>query len=330
MMAFILLLLSVLAAALPMISFLIAVWWMDRYEREPPVLVLAVFGWGAVGAVILALGGSGVLGVPVQLMVPEAGAVVGPVLIAPLAEEPAKALVLLLLLRSRHFDGMTDGFVYGAAAGLGFGMTENFLYFLSPAIAGDAGGWVALVIMRTFFSAVMHAMSTSVVGAALGWARFRGTRTLIVAGSCGLAVAMTIHALWNGLITFDPVLAAGGSLALLDVALLLAEMGLVFVVFQACVLVESLAIRRQLLDEADRGHLSEQTARTVSSWTQRTFRRWAPVGVDQRGYTTLAMTLALRKEQAMLLDRRGLGGQLQREIQGLRDAMNASYPRRDQ
>ena len=115
-----------------------------------------------------------------------------------------------------------------------------------------------------------------------------------------------------------------------DVALLLAEMGLVFVVFQACVLVESLAIRRQLLDEADRGHLSEQTARTVSSWTQRTFRRWAPVGVDQRGYTTLAMTLALRKEQAMLLDRRGLGGQLQREIQGLRDAMNASYPRRDQ
>ena len=329
-MAFILLILSVFAAALPMMTFLATIWWLDRYEREPPLLVVAVFGWGAVGAVFLALVGSGFLGLPVNLIVPDAGAVVGPVLIAPLAEEPAKALVLLLLLRSRHFDGMTDGFVYGAAAGLGFGMTENFFYFAQPAIAGETGAWVALVIMRTFLSAVMHATSTSVVGAAIGWARFRGSRTLIIAGSCGLAVAMMIHALWNGLITLDAVVAAGGSLAALNVVLLLGEVGLVFAVFQACVLVESLAIRRQLLDEADRGHLSEQTARTLSSWTKRTFRRWAPVGVDQHGYTGLAMTLALRKEQAVLLGRRGRGAQLQPEIQGLRDAMNATWPGREQ
>ena len=53
-------------------------------------------------------------------------------MIAPLIEEPAKALCLLALYRSREFDNATDGFVYGAAAGLGFGMTENFFYFGGP------------------------------------------------------------------------------------------------------------------------------------------------------------------------------------------------------
>jgi len=335
MMSLILLMLSVIAAALPMIGFLFAVWWLDRYEREPPLLVLGVFLWGAVGAVTFSLIGSGLLHVPVAFLAPEAGAIIGPVLIAPLAEEPAKALVLLLLLRSRHFDGITDGFVYGAAAGLGFGMTENFLYFTKPAFAGDAGQWLVLVFMRTFFSAVMHAMATSIVGAALGWARFRGRNALAVAGVCGLGAAMAIHATWNGLISFDPLVAGGGTLAILDVMILVAEFCVIFVVFQGCVMVESFAIRRQLLDEAHRGFMAERTAQTLASWSRRSFRRWAPAGVDQTAYTGLAMTLALRKEQADLLGRQdvphaGDNRRISSEIQGIRDAMNAQWPARDQ
>ena len=65
-------------------------------------------------------------------------AMVGPVLVAPLVEEPCKALFLAYVIWNRHFDNMTDGFVYGAAAGLGFGMTENLLYFVSA--CGDLGG----------------------------------------------------------------------------------------------------------------------------------------------------------------------------------------------
>ena len=49
--------------------------------------------------------------------------------LAPLIEEPTKAIILFAIVRSRHFDNTTDGFVYGAAAGLGFAMTENFMYF---------------------------------------------------------------------------------------------------------------------------------------------------------------------------------------------------------
>ncbi len=315
----VLLLLSVVAAAVPMTAFVVAVWWLDRYEREPPLLVLGVFGWGAVGAVVLALIGSGVLGLPVSLLPDSAGALLGPVVIAPLVEEPAKALVLLLLLlQGKHFDGATDGFVYGAAAGLGFGMTENFLYFTGPAISGDVGGWIGLVLLRTGFSAVMHAMCTSTVGACLGAARFRGGARLGAAGAVGLALAMAMHATWNGLISFDPVVDAGGALAGLDLLLLMAGFVVVMLTFQIAVLLESARIRRELLAEVALGTLSHEVAVTLSSWTARTFRRWAPVGVRQDVYTAVAMKLALRRHQAALLARRGKDDGYAAEVTSLR------------
>lgn len=329
-MPILLLIASVFAAALPMMGFVVAIWWLDRYEREPLTLVFAVFMWGAVGAIFWGLVGSSILQLPVSLMAAKAGAIAGPVLIAPLAEEPAKAFVFLLLLRSHHFDGMTDGFVYGAAAGLGFGMTENFFYFATPAAAGAVGPWVTLVIMRTFFSAVMHAMATSLVGAALGWARFRGPSVMLASGIFGLIAAMIMHATWNGLITFDSVVSAGGSLAALDVLLLMVAFALVFMMFQACILIESLTIRRQLLDEARQGYISEATAKTVSSWTQRTFRRWAPAEVNQMVYTGLAMKLALRKSQSEQLAKRGRDNQLATEIQDIRAEMQRAWPEREQ
>ena len=46
-MEIILLLLSVLAAGVPMIGYLLLMRWLDRYEREPLGLVFAAFGWGA-------------------------------------------------------------------------------------------------------------------------------------------------------------------------------------------------------------------------------------------------------------------------------------------
>src|SRR5262245_22628438 len=102
-----------------MLGFLALVWWLDRYDREPVWLVVAVFLWGAVGAVVPAI----LFSAAIELSANAALATVGlpqtdtwftPVIVAPLVEEPCKAAILLLLLRNRHFDNMTDGFVYGA------------------------------------------------------------------------------------------------------------------------------------------------------------------------------------------------------------------------
>ena len=50
MLHLILILLSVLAAGVPMIGYLLLMRWLDRYEREPLTLVAAAFAWGAIGA----------------------------------------------------------------------------------------------------------------------------------------------------------------------------------------------------------------------------------------------------------------------------------------
>ena len=121
----------------------------------------------------------------------EWGPYLGAVLIAPLTEEPSKALILAPLLFTRQFDNMTDGFVYGAASGLGFGMVENFLYFSVTTESVET--WLVTVFIRTLFSATGHAVVTSIVGACLGFAAFRGPLVIALSLGVGLFAAMVAH-----------------------------------------------------------------------------------------------------------------------------------------
>ena len=45
-------------SVVPMVIYLIIIWWMDRYEREPFWLVSLNFVWGATGAIIFGIIGS--------------------------------------------------------------------------------------------------------------------------------------------------------------------------------------------------------------------------------------------------------------------------------
>ena len=61
-------------------------------------------------------------------------------IVAPITEEGAKGLFILLLLwfRRRVIDGVLDGIVYAGLVGVGFAFTENILY-LAGAYMGDDG-----------------------------------------------------------------------------------------------------------------------------------------------------------------------------------------------
>jgi RsiW-degrading membrane proteinase PrsW (M82 family) len=288
-----------------MVTFLAVVWWLDRYDREPIWLIALTFLWGAIGGIIGAIVGSGLLGLGAALVVlPVAsmlggdsdaiGTVVGTVLIAPLVEEPSKALCFLYVLWNRHFDNMTDGFVYGAAAGLGFGMTENLVYFLG--VSGDAALWGSTVVVRTFYSAVMHATATAIVGAALGFARFRGCLALVVCAVLGLAGAMAVHALWNGLLVYGQ-LANTSTPYLMDLVLFPLEVATVLLVSQICLAEEACTIRRELGEEARRGTLPAEHPRILASTIWRLTRGWLPPGVDQGRYVRAATALAMRRKQ---------------------------------
>lgn len=289
---------STLCACVPMFVFLVVIWWLDRYDREPVWLLGLTFLWGSIGAVVGAVIGSAILDGMFSVGLTALGAgdltsYTGAVIVAPLVEEPAKAIFLGYVIWNRHFDNMTDGFVYGAAAGLGFGMTENLLYFVS--VSHDAGAWGTTVVIRTFYSAVMHATATAIVGASLGFARFRGCAALIGAGSLGLILAMLVHGLWNGLISLGQL--TGGSFFFLDLLLFPVEVALVFAVFQICLWDESVTIRRELLEEAERGLIPREHADILASWLRRLLRAWVPKGVDHALYVQTATSLALRKRQ---------------------------------
>lgn len=291
-------LLSVVAASVPMLAFLMLIWFLDRHDREPLWLFLLTFLWGACGAVSFALIGNetmiGVLG----FLVGEGRAeTFSALVVAPLVEEPMKALVLFAVMFSRHFDNATDGFVYGAAAGLGFGMTENLFYFLNVAASGDAVGWVMTVFIRTFFSAVMHACATSCVGAMLGFARFRGWGWKLLALPIGMGFAMAIHAMWNGMLTVGDIVGSESYL-FANLALFILEFVVLFVIFQLALWDERGTIRRELADEVRNHALPLTHASNAGSWLKRARPGWVPRGIPHRQYVQALTRLALRKHQA--------------------------------
>ena len=109
-------------------------------------------------------------------------------LVAPLTEEFAKLLGVLLALRRRSVSRYT-AFIAGVSAGLGFAVVETLLYGLA---ANDK--WPILIGLRAPV-AFIHVTGTALT--ALGWhmQRTRGGLALV----WHYIAAVLVHAAWNGL-----------------------------------------------------------------------------------------------------------------------------------
>ena len=305
-------------ATVPMFIFLGIVWWLDRYDREPIWLVSLVFMWGAIfsalGSLIINVVSGAIL---TEMVGPVPADAIGTVLMAPLVEEPMKASVLILVCLTRWFDNATDGFVYGAAVGLGFAVSENFLYFSQ--FTDDFFAWVSVVAIRTACTGLMHAMASSIVGAALGWAKCRTIEIRIVSFVLGLATAMMVHLLWNALAVIAGF--GNGEALLIDIAIFGVEFAIVFAIFMACVQGEHKMILRELRVEAEGGVLPPQHVAIIASVRRRSQFGWCPPNVNQAEYIETATRLAFRRMQC-----RGRGsGQAQfyKEARALRHKLRA-------
>src|SRR4029077_3399373 len=108
-----------------------------------------------------------------QLLGPDAALMISAPISAPIAEELAKGLGLVLLfwfLRA-EFDSMRDGFVYGALIGAGFNWFEAALYVAQGyAQYGVAPYGMQLGFRSALFGLGGHAMFTGIFGAFLGLA----------------------------------------------------------------------------------------------------------------------------------------------------------------
>lgn len=287
---------AVAVSTIVVFLYLVFIWWLDRYEREPFRWVLVAFAWGGLGGTlfgcILSLIGAGM-----AMTVIGEGSIeaFSTVVIAPLTEELTKALIFLPLLLSRHFDNATDGLIYGAAAGLGFATIENFVYF-----AGAESGLIQLIVMRTAFSAIVHCSSSAMIGMAIGYARHRsGALRWLVWPLFGYALAVTNHAMWNGMAVASDSLQSVGPF-LLGVLFLGGAALTMFGLTQLSLKWEHDAIKRFLRLEAKKGLIPMAHAEIIPYWMKRRRSGWVPNGIDKTAYIRDATLLAFRQRQLEL------------------------------
>jgi protease PrsW len=196
-------LLSLMLGLLPMLVFAWVIYWLDRYEKEPLLLLGGVFLWGAIGAATAAFVINTLFGVGVYLFTSSEAAtdLATGSLIAPVVEETLKGLAVLtiFLLARSEFDSYMDGIVYAGIVALGFAASENVYYIYSHGfLEGSYGGLLWVAFVRICLVGWQHPFYTSFFGIGLALSRMNRSATVkVFAPLCGLAVAIILHSLHN-------------------------------------------------------------------------------------------------------------------------------------
>jgi len=200
-------LLSFLFGFLPMLVFAYIVYWTDRYEKEPVLLLGGVFLWGAIIAAGAAFIVNTFLGLGIYLF---SGSQAFTELsttdaIAPLIEETLKGMACLLvfLFFRREFDSILDGIVYAAITAIGFAATENIYYLYTYGFSENGvGGIFYMFFVRVILVGWQHPFYTSFIGIGLAVARLnRNLSIKIAAPFIGWGLAVLTHSLHNTIST---------------------------------------------------------------------------------------------------------------------------------
>lgn len=197
------LLTSVLCGFLPIFFFAYILYWSDRYEKEPKVLLGSVFLWGAIvaaggGFLINILAGVGIYLVTGSEIATE---LTTSTLVAPFVEELLKgcAVLIVFLVFRKEFDSVLDGIIYGGITALGFAATENTFYIYNYGFleSGWTGLW-SMVIIRVFLVGWQHPFYTAFTGIGFAIARLNPPHWVkVTAPLAGFCVAVLMHSFHN-------------------------------------------------------------------------------------------------------------------------------------
>ncbi|PQD97445.1 protease PrsW [Mycolicibacterium parafortuitum] len=189
-------------SSVAMAAVVLAYLWLDRWEPEPPRLLIFAFVWGTSVAVVV----SAILQVVLDTWLnpgvdpDDTGTsaftlVVG----APMTEEAAKGLFLLLMMtgaRRRELNSLTDCLVYAGLVGAGFAWLEDILYIANGESLAESLFTAALRLVMGPFA---HSLFTTMFALGVWFALHK--RSGVAKAGCvllGYAGAVVLHAMWNG------------------------------------------------------------------------------------------------------------------------------------
>jgi protease PrsW len=173
--------------------------WLDRWEPEPPRLLVLAFLWGASVAVVIA-----------SILQIYAESVINPgemeevssfsvVLGAPLTEEAAKGLFLLLMMTGRRrneLNSLTDCLVYAGLVGAGFAWLEDILYIANGESLSES---LLTAALRLIMGPFAHSLFTTFFGIGVYFAmQQRNAAAKVGYILLGYLGAVFMHGLWNG------------------------------------------------------------------------------------------------------------------------------------
>ena len=186
--------LSTVAMACVLLCYL----WLDRWEPEPPRLLIMAFLWGASVAVLLSVIFEQVLHTAIEGPGQEPGFTTMAI-VAPVVEEAAKGLFLVLMMTGRRrneLNTLTDCLVYAGFTAVGFAWLENIFY-----IAGgeNLATSLATAVMRLVMGPFAHPLFTTFTAIGVYYA-LKQRSAMAKAGALllGYLAAVLMHALWNG------------------------------------------------------------------------------------------------------------------------------------
>lgn len=184
-------------SSVAMLVVVLAYLWLDRFEPEPPRLLVLAFIWGASVAIVVSV-----------ILEMAFGAVISggvetdwrtTAIAAPVIEEAAKGAFLLFMMtgRRRHeLNSLVDCLVYAGLVAAGFAWLEDIFYIAGGESLGDALVTAALRLVMAPFA---HPLFTTAIGIGV-WFALKQRNVVAKAGYLllGYAGAVIMHALWNG------------------------------------------------------------------------------------------------------------------------------------
>jgi RsiW-degrading membrane proteinase PrsW (M82 family) len=282
------------------LTYLVFIRWVDRFEPEPWWLILAAFVWGALFATL----GGGISSSLAQTVTsalvdasPDVMDLVGATVFAPIFEETSKGIGVALIalisaLGLRELDGPLDGAIYGGVVGLGFTLTEDILYVANQYSTSGFGGFVVLLFLRTVLLGLSHCTFTACTGLGFGIAtEAKSWPVKVAAPVIGFGCAIAMHAMHNFLPTF---FGEGGLVLMLLISWVIDI--LFFVLLALLVIRDRSVVVRELFGEVG-NLLHPRELELVSSYFSLGLKNWAVL--FSRGWGAFSVR---RKKQLQLVE----------------------------